>query len=116
MHFDRKTLAVLQHIRRKRDNGASWDSLREKFGRESASIFLLENLSKEGYTITKNDAGIWLSPGDWPTSLNGQFRSYSTAKGNELVEKRLFDFWKWIIPTLISVTALVISALSLLRK
>lgn len=117
IYFDRKTLAVLRYIYRRGNRGASWVQLMKKFGDGIASPSLLESLSKELYTVTKDRDGGWLSFGpDWDRMIYGEFRSYCTPKGNELLEKRSFDFWKWIIPTLISVVALCVSFIGLLQK
>lgn len=74
---------------------------------------LLSNLSKEGYTATKNEKGEWVHPDEFGI-VGDDFRSFTTSKANQIIERECFDFWKWIIPTLISVAALVISALALL--
>ncbi|MDU6307304.1 MAG: hypothetical protein E6579_11640 [Clostridium sp.] len=109
IYFDRKTLLILWCIKRSGDNGVTWGYLRKKYGEDDANSFLLESLSKELYTVTKDQNGEWIS--EWNTAIYDSFRSFCTAKGNEILEKRLFDFWKWIIPTLISVAALVVSCL-----
>ncbi|MGN0629979.1 MAG: hypothetical protein ACI4JN_01510, partial [Ruminococcus sp.] len=95
------------------DKGISWGTLRKKFGDETADPALLSDLSKEGYTATKNEKGEWVHPDEFGV-VGDDFRSFTTSKANQIIERECFDFWKWIIPTLISVAALVISALALL--
>lgn len=113
--FDRKTLAILRCIKHSRGKGVSWGTLQKRYGEDAANPFLLEDMSKELYTATKDCDGKWINFEEWDRVSDYRFRSYSTPKGNELIERRCFDFWKWIIPTLISVVALVISFIGLLR-
>jgi hypothetical protein len=109
IYFDGKTLSILWCIKRSRDKGITWGELRKKYGEDNANPFLLETMSKELYTVTKDQKGEWIN--EWNGTIYDSFRSFCTPKGNEILEKRLFDFWKWIIPTLISIVALVISCL-----
>lgn len=110
IYFDRKTLKILSYIRRRGKKGATWDKLQQKFGNDAANPYLLESLSSELYTVTKDQTGKWISfDRDWDHVIHGSFRSYCTPKGKELLERRSFDFWKFIIPTVISVVALVVS-------
>ena len=113
IYLDKKTLKILKRIKRSKDKGISWGALRKKFGDETADPVLLSNLSKEGYTATKNEKGEWVHPDEFGI-VGDDFRSFTTSKANQIIERECFDFWKWIIPTLISVAALVISALALL--
>lgn len=116
IYFDRKTLSILRYIHRRGSRGATWGQLYKKFGEDAANPYLLESLSTELYTATKGHDGKWLSfDAHWDKIVYDDFRSYCTPKGNELLEKRLFDFWKWVIPTLISVVALCFSFIGLLK-
>ena len=38
-----------------------------------------------------------------------------TVKGNELLEKRSLDFWRWSIPLFTSIAALAISIIALIK-
>lgn len=92
----------------------SWADLRKKFG-DKANIFLLEALSTEEYTVTKDHNGKPLYFDEpWDHQTYGDFRSFCSSKGNELLEVRCFNFWKWVIPTLISVAALIVSVIAAL--
>lgn len=111
IYFDKKTLSILRYIKRKKDKGATWGELQKKFGEDHADILLLQHFSEDLYTLTKDGDGNWIDFKKW-SPVSGKFRSFCTTKGNEFIERRSFDFWKWVIPTLISVTALVVSVLS----
>lgn len=114
VYFDRKTLRILRHINSCGDKGITWEKLREKFGEDDANIFLLEDLSKEHYTVTKDQNGKWVDFSYSSGVFYSTFRSYCSPKGKQLLETRSFDFWKWIIPTIISVIALALSLISVL--
>lgn len=116
IHFDRKTLGILRLINRRGDKGASWGLIMKRYSTD-ANIFLLESLSIEHYTVTKNESGEWIRFDEkLGPHRDAGFVSFSTPKGRELLERMTFDFWKWVIPTLISVIALAISCLGLLCK
>lgn len=112
IYFDKKTLSILWCIKRSGDKGTTWGYLRKKYGEDGANPILLESMSKELYTVTKDQNGKWIDFDNWNKIINADFRSLCTPKGNELLERRLFDFWKWIIPTIISIAALIVSALA----
>jgi hypothetical protein len=112
IYFDKKTLSVLKYIKRKKDNGATWGELRKKFGDDITNISLLETLDSELYTVTKDENGKWVNLNDIDGYRHYNFRSFSTPKANQLIEQTCFDFWKWTIPTVISIVALVVSALT----
>ena len=73
---------------------------------------MLESLTMEKYIVTQNEKGEWVDFDDLGGHLSENFRSYCSPRGNELLEKRVFDFWKWVIPTIISTLALIVSVLS----
>lgn len=115
IYFDRKSLSILKYIKRRGDRGASWGKIREKYGDDAVSGFL-ESLSIELYIVTKNEKGAWVDFEKWNHVILDSFISYSTSKGNELIEKRCFNFWKWVIPTLISIVALAVSFIGVIYK
>lgn len=110
--FDRKRLMILFFIHRRGKIGATWDEIRSRFDKDDANILFLESLSIEGYTITQDESGKWMRFKEGDIHRDQKFRSYCTPKGNELIERRLFDFWKFVIPLLVSVLALIVSAVS----
>jgi hypothetical protein len=115
MDFDRKNLSILRFIKRKGKRGATWGELIHRFG-DATGPFSLEQMSRELYTVTKNQNGEWVVFDDkWDGRSDYLFCSYITPKGNKLIEKRSFDFWKWVIPTLISVAALIVSIIAVLN-
>ena len=113
--FDKKTLRILKYIRNHNKHGVTWTKLQKKFGEDDANIFLLEALNKELYVVTKNTEGQWIDFNQQQFYMDSKFVSFATPKANEMIERKCFDFWKWIIPTLISVVALLISILALSR-
>lgn len=111
IYFDKKTIKILWDIRRHGDKGISWETLRDKH-KETGNVFLLESLTKEKYIVTQNEKGEWVDFDELGAYSNKDFRSYCSPRGNEFLEKRVFDFWKWIVPTIISTLALIVSVLS----
>lgn len=114
IYFDRQLLRMMCFICRKKDKGVSWGELRNKFGDDLACPEQLINLSKELYLVTQNQNGEWVKFEDWDGRIFDGFRSFTTPKSNEMLEKRCFGFWKWVIPTLISIAALALSTITLL--
>lgn len=112
IYFDRKTLFMLWNIKRSGEKGVTWGALRKKYGEDRANPELLISLSKELYIVTKNHYENWIDFSTWDHKVFDDFRSFSTPKGNHTVEQFLFDFWKWTIPTVISVAALIVSVLT----
>lgn len=114
IYFDRKTLQILRHINSCGDKGITWEKLRERFGEDDANVYLLEDLTKEHYTVTKDQNGKWIDFSYNSGVFYSAFCSFCSPKGKELLEKQSFNFWKWIIPTIISVIALALSLISVL--
>ncbi len=116
IYFDRKNLKILKYIKRCGCKGVTWSKLQKRFGEDLANAFFLTALTKQSYIVTKDENGKWLSDKYDFSVIHLGFRSYSSPKGNELIEKRCFDFWKWTIPIVISVAALIVSVVSALQK
>lgn len=112
--FDRRTLSVLRYINRRGERGARWGAIEKRFGEDTANPYLLANLSEELFTVTKNENGNWVNFDPWNMVSKHSYVSFCTPKGKKLLQDRSFDFWKWVIPTLISVLALAISAITFL--
>lgn len=110
MHFDKKLIKLLTTI--KRNDGIKHCKLLEKF--DDDFLTLLIPLIQEGYILAKNKDGKYYFYSQEPYFTDIEYTYYTTTKGNELVEKKAFDFWKWIIPTIISIISLVISTITLL--
>ena len=72
----------------------------------------MESLTREKYIVTQNEKGEWVDFDELGAHSSKDFRSYCSPRGNEFLEKRVFNFWKWIIPTIISTLALIVSVLS----
>ncbi|MBK5252993.1 MAG: hypothetical protein JJE03_00750 [Peptostreptococcaceae bacterium] len=114
--FDKKTMKILKYVHNHSMHGITWGKLQKKFGKDYANIFLLENLNKEQYIITKNVEGEWINFELPQFSMDSRFVSFATTKANEMIERKYYDFWKWMIPMFISAVAVFISILALLSK
>lgn len=110
MYFDRRTTRMLLFIYLSGDHGVSWGTLRKLF-KKTANIFVLESLTVEGYTVTKDSSDTWTIFSDDDIHRDYNFRSFCSTKGNAFLENRIFGFWKWTIPTIISIAALIVSIL-----
>lgn len=111
--FDRRTRRVLRRIYRCDKSGITWSELRLLYG-DDANFFLLESLTLELYIVTKCGDQIVseFNPGN--VYNPDRLRAFITPKGRELVERVSFDFWKFVIPLLISFASLIISLQALL--
>lgn len=110
IYFDNEHIKVLKYIKRHK-NGVSVEKLENKFG-DTANISFLINLSKEHYVLFNNGEK-WIDA-DYSAVVSDTMLVFATSKTNEFIEKRCYGFWRWVIPTLISVAALVISVITLL--
>lgn len=110
IYFDFHTLCVLLYIRMHRGKGANWADATSFFHKIRNLEFTLQDLAREGYIcVTDEKRRIISFPVDYrPTEPT--FLMYSTPKGNEIIERRIFDFWKFWLPLLISIVSLVVSA------
>lgn len=113
MTFDKKTIRILKYIRKIKISGVTWSKIQLKFGEDEANIFLLEALNKDLYLVTKDINGQWIDFSQPQLNLDSGFVSYTTPKANEMIEQMSFNFWKWMIPTLISAAALLLSIVAL---
>lgn len=114
IYFDKKTLSVLKYINRRSNYGAEWGKIIKKFSYVDFSF--LEQLSQEEYTSTKNANGRDIIFPDNFIQKQYNFKSYISHRGREILERKSFDFWKWVIPTLISVAALITSILTFICR
>ena len=111
--FDKQNLLILSAICQSGDRGITWGRLQRRFG-ESANPYFLMNLSSAGYTATKDQNGQWINfPEERPFTVKPGFRSVATDRGRAYLEERDYSFRRWLIPTLTSIVALVISIISL---
>ena len=105
VYFDKKTLSILKFIKHSGKNGVTWQAILNGCKGKEVSIQLLENLTREKYIVTQNECGEWV---DFET-LEKQLPIHQNS---HLIELRCFNFWKWVIPTVISIISLVISTVS----
>lgn len=116
--FDRHTVKLLRFIRRQKNATAPQIEIQkysDKISVEKEDIgFLLICLTKEGYllAIKKDGFDTFDAP---PYSTTQYTRFWITPRGKKLLEDQFADFWRFMIPTLISVAALIISAVSLIK-
>ena len=113
IYFDRKNLSVLLYIYRRRGKGVSLQTLWDRFGDDRAGIFFIGELLADGYILVSDSSGRFLLPKEEHFLWSGDFRCFCSPKGNEFLERRFFDFWKFTIPLLISILALVVSYFTL---
>lgn len=113
MHFDRRTLKILRYICRHK--GVTEHQLREKFKTEDDDVSMtLILFVQEGYVVSKDGDGNWCTHNEIPFRTAYNYTYYISTKGNELIETRQFSFWRWIVPTFISLISLAISTVTLL--
>lgn len=116
IYFTIKNLLILNYIKRHKEKGAVWQEIFDKFDkkdREHCDGFLRE-LSSEFYIVTKDKHGNWLTFKENPQHSSPDYISFITDKGIDLLERKLFDFFKWIIPVKISILSLVVSFAALI--
>ena len=114
IYFDKETLNILKYIRRHK--GVTEQVLKDRFERsedDNISMLLIEFI-KENYVLAKNESDEWVLHDELPYHSSYAFRYYITSKGNEMVEKYCFEFWRWVVPTLISIISLMVSIVTLL--
>ena len=116
IYFDKQTLQILTAIYRSGDDGITWGRLQKRFG-ERADPYLFESLSREDYILTRDaDGKIVDYAVERPFTVTPEFRSYILPRGSELLEERRFNYWRWVTPTLISISALIVSVISLVLE
>ena len=111
--FDRRTRRVLRRIYWCDKSGITWSELALLYG-DDANFFLLEALSLDLYIVTKCGDQIVSDFRSENVYNPDCLRAFITPKGRELVERLSFDFWKFVIPLLISFASLIISLQALL--
>ena len=125
IYFDKRNLNLLKIIYRSKD-GITFDAISKKVlppelyekekkdGAEeckekeqlNASIISFFN---EGYIGCTNTDKAWIKLPDVIVGVTAKANFFCTEKGNEYLEKRSYGFWKWALPTIISVLALIVS-------
>jgi hypothetical protein len=116
IYFDRQALRLLAEIYRSGDVGVPWRLLQKHHGKR-ADPYFLENLSRADYIITRDSDGEIVDYSvNRPLVVTPKFRSYILPRGRELLEERRFNLFRWVVPTVISVAALIVSVFSLLVK
>lgn len=115
IYFDRTARSILKRIYRSGKNGVLWSAVESKYGDEYGTSFM-EQLAANDYTINKNAKNQTIEPGYDNFKDTSTYRAFITSKGCEFVQERCYNFWKWVVPTLISVASLVISTLTALLK
>lgn len=122
IYFDKTNLKILKKIFRRREKGVTLLELKKHYEKafnkthkktESFSEFIY-TLCEEEYIFCTDPEKSWsvneVSQTPWWFFDTGIYRI--TEKGCELLQRRSFDFWKWMIPTIISIVSLVVSALT----
>ncbi len=114
LEFDKRNLQIIKYIRKHKKDGVKWEILQKKFGRDDANIFFLEALARELFVVTKNSKGEWITFDEKDINRDSQFVAFATPKAHAMIESKNFDFFKWVIPTIISLSALITSIIALL--
>ena len=107
IYFDKDMSKVLLYIHRRKYQGVIEHKLHSKFGEDVPNKLIA--LVQEDYIRCYDTNNNAISFDHSPYTTEWNFIYYSTPKGNELIETRIFNFWKWIIPTFISILALIVT-------
>lgn len=113
IYFDRKTRKILRYIRWHPNNTLS--QMRSKFGGSDVDMTLI-NLCITDYLVCKHPDGSLSSfknQSQW--NAHGGDNFWISPKGKKVLEDRFDRMWQWAIPTIISVSALIISIISALN-
>lgn len=110
MHFDKKIYKLLKAIYRSGDDGILWGKLRQKFGDDGLHE-TLDLLGQEQYIANKDSSGQFLPP-EHQHFTSDDFRAFCTPKGGEFIYNREIAFRRWLIPSVISVIAILVSVAS----
>ena len=120
--FDKRTVKVLKAIYRSK-NGISYAKLLNTFqirGEKKFSKFtdLIYALYEEGYISCDNSResfSVFEETGCILT-ISKKAIFLSTSKANEFIQQKNWDLTKWLIPTIISIAALIIAGISLVLQ
>lgn len=107
MYFDRNTIRILKYIYRCGEKGAEWSDIFKKFKYATPAMLFAFNTDLYALAYYQNKTPI--SPAVMQLENIKGVRSYCTPKCNQFLEERSFNFWKWTIPTFISLLSLLIS-------
>lgn len=110
IYFDKENVNILKYI--KRHKGVSEGILANKFGADVSMFLIL--LVQERYLIAEDENKKYVIHDTMPYHSSSNFKYYPTPKLNQLVEEKVFNFWKWTIPTFISILSLILSIITLL--
>lgn len=113
IHFDKKTYKTLKKIYDADDKGVRWGDLRKIFGDDGLHSILCD-FDAELYTVNMDEDGNWITLNCKQLRTSDNFRAYITPKGGEFIWKRIIQFRRWVIPTIISTVAFFVSVLSLI--
>lgn len=115
IYFDKRNLRLLkiiywhksgitfEAISKKELHQGSADEKKEQLASSIISFF------NEGYIGCTNTDKAWIRFTDAIVDVTDDAKFFCTEKGNEFLEKRSYGFWKWALPTIISVLALIVS-------
>lgn len=110
IYFDRATMAVLRYIRWHPKKNLN--DIQRRLG-EKADSLLLINLCMADYLVCTAEDGTYPDFRDRASRwLTGRETFWVSPKGKKILEDRFDRLWQWSIPVLISVAALIISALT----
>lgn len=108
VYMTHNVIRMLRYIRRHKD--CTEADILERFGDDSGS-FPLINLCITDYLVAIKPDGSYTTFKDGEFSTAYNYRYWVTPKGVEFLDNRFDRMWQWIVPTVISVAALIVATL-----
>lgn len=107
--LNKETIRILKYI--KKHGTPSEGDIIKKFGEDGTTLQLI-SLCQEQYLLCQKSDGTFEEFTDIPYVTACDYRYWATPKADLLLENKSLEFWKWVLPTIISVAALIFSILS----
>lgn len=107
LFFDKKNYRILKYIYS--HDGVTSESLHMIFG--NCEMFLI-SLAQESYIGALNEDGTFLHFGAVPFHTTKKTKWFTLPRGNCVVEDKRRRIMSWVVPVIISITALAISIFS----
>jgi len=117
IYIDKQTLRILKLVKKSKDKGITWGEIQTRVGKKDnnkcCSLLLILSMAQYIATYDQKDQLVYFDQN--AMRIDPTFRSFCLSKGNELLEKRSLDFWRWSIPLFTSIAALAISIIALIK-
>lgn len=108
IYFDHKALKLLRYIKWHKSSTIS--DIQNKFG-DDANSNSLKNLCFAGYLVAIKENGKYSTLPD-NEIVESTETLWVTPKGRKILDDRFDRLWQWLIPTSISVLALIFSIIT----